>query len=78
MHTISLKADDVFFENLNSLTKEFKTTKSKFIRDSVDYYNSFLKKQKIKNNLKLASKICRDSSGLESEILFNNDWLKNV
>ncbi len=45
MKTITLKADDNFFDTLTNLTKTLNTTKSDVIRRSVLYYKDILEKE---------------------------------
>ena len=56
MNTITLKADDDFFATLTNMTKTLKTTKSDVIRKSVLYYKDLLEKEKLKVQIKNASK----------------------
>ncbi len=56
MNTITLKADDDFFATLTNMTKTLKTTKSDVIRKSVLYYKDLLEKEKLKTQIKNASK----------------------
>lgn len=56
MKTITLKADDNFFDILTNLTKTLNTTKSDVIRRSVLYYKDILAKEKLKAQIKKASK----------------------
>ncbi len=56
MKTITLKADDNFFDTLTNLTKTLNTTKSDVIRRSVLYYKDILAKEKLKAQIKKASK----------------------
>ncbi len=56
MKTITFKADDNFFDTLTNLTKTLNTTKSDVIRRSVLYYKDILEKEKLKAQIKKASK----------------------
>lgn len=62
MNTITLKADDDFFATLTNMTKTLKTTKSDVIRKSVLYYNDLLEKEKLKAQIKNASKNVKEHS----------------
>ncbi len=62
MHTITLKSDDNFYNTLNSMVKKLNTTKSDLIRKSVLYYQNVLEKEKLKQQIKLASFNTRNES----------------
>ena len=62
MNTITLKADDDFFATLTNMTKTLKTTKSDVIRKSVLHYNDLLEKEKLKAQIKNASKNVKEHS----------------
>ena len=55
MKTITLKADDTFFEQITQLAKSLHLTKSELIRRSVREYENFIKKQLLKEQIKTAS-----------------------
>ena len=55
MKTITLKADDTFFEQITQLAKNLHLTKSELIRRSVKEYENFIKKQLLKEQIKIAS-----------------------
>ena len=62
MHTITLKSDDIFYDTLNDMVKNLKTTRSELIRKAVIYYKSVLEKEKLKAQIKQASLKVRDES----------------
>ena len=62
MKTITLKADDLFFEKLTSLAKNLHLSKSELIRRSVKEYENFIKKQELKNQIKQASLNVREAN----------------
>jgi metal-responsive CopG/Arc/MetJ family transcriptional regulator len=68
MHTITLKSDDIFYETLNDMVKNLKTTKSELIRKAVIYYKSVLEKEKLKHQIKQASlKVRKESLKISQE-----------
>lgn len=62
MHTVTLKADDDFFDLLGTLSKELKTSKSELIRHAVMDYRKQLERQKLKDQVKKASLYVRENS----------------
>ena len=62
MPTITLKSDEAFYETLNDMVKSLNTTKSELIRRAVIYYKSAIEKEKLKEQIKLASLKVRDES----------------
>ncbi len=62
MHTITLKSDDNFYDMLNTMVKKLNITKSELIRRSVIHYQDILEKEKLKEQIKMASFIVRDES----------------
>ena len=80
MHTITLKSDDNFFNMLNEMVKNLNITKSELIRRSVIHYQEILEKEKLKEQIKMASFKVRDES-LKTSKEFDNtleDGLVNV
>ncbi len=80
MKTITLKADDTFFEQITQLAKSLHLTKSELIRKSVREYENFIKKQELKEQIKTASYNVRKKN---LEIIqdfdeLSNDGLNNV
>ncbi|MDF1875765.1 DNA-binding protein [Sulfurimonas sp. SAG-AH-194-I05] len=80
MKTITLKTDDVFFENITALAKRLNLTKSELIRRSVKEYESFIKKQMLKNQIKQASLKVREHNQIITKEFdsFSHDGLENV
>ena len=80
MKTITLKADDTFFEHITTLAKNLNLTKSELIRRSVREYENFIKKQALKEQIKQASlKVRQANNELITEFdTISNDGLKNV
>jgi predicted transcriptional regulator len=69
MHTVTLKADDNFFEILSDMTKELQTTKSDLIRKSVMHYKNSLEKELLKEQIKKASlKVRKHSLSISKEL----------
>ena len=62
MHTITLKADDTFYNTLENMVKMLQTTKSDLIRKAVVYYKDALEKEKLKEQIKNASFKVREES----------------
>lgn len=61
-HTVTLKADDDFFDLLGNLSKELKTTKSELIRRAVVDYRKQIERQKLKEQVRKASLYVRENS----------------
>ena len=80
MHTITLKSDDNFYDMLNTMVKKLNITRSELIRRSVLHYQDILEKEKLKEQIKIASFKVRDQSlniskGFEDSL---DDGLLNV
>ena len=80
MKTITLKADDTFFEKVNSLAKQLHMTKSELIRRSVAEYEAVVKRRALKEQMKEASLLVR---GANKEVIddfeaVSGDGLKDV
>ena len=80
MKTITMKADDTFFEKVNTLAKQLHLTKSELIRRSVAEYESVIKKRAMKEKMKEASLLVREGNkeivdAFESTL---DDGLKDV
>lgn len=80
MHTITLKADDRFFNTLNDLVSKLGTSRSSLIRNAVINYKETLEKEQLKEQIKNASyKVRKESLQITNE--FDNtleDGLNNV
>ena len=80
MKTITLKTDDSFFEKVNELAKQLHITKSELIRRSIAEYESLMKRNAMKAQMKEASFRVRDA-GKEMSDAFEvmlNDGLENA
>jgi metal-responsive CopG/Arc/MetJ family transcriptional regulator len=80
MHTITLKTDDNFFAMLNEMVAVFGTSRSELIRNAVINYKETLEKEKLKEQIKIASLKVRSAS-LKIANEFEdtlNDGLDNV
>lgn len=62
MKTITLKTDDTFFEKVTTLSKHLHMSKSELIRKSVVEYENHMKKQALKEQIKVASMRVRTSN----------------
>jgi len=62
MHTITLKSDDTFYNTLEEMVKTLHTTKSDLIRKAVVYYKNSLEKERLKEQIKIASFKVREES----------------
>ncbi|HFS82566.1 MAG TPA: ribbon-helix-helix protein, CopG family [Epsilonproteobacteria bacterium] len=62
MKTITLKADDSFFEKVTQLAKALKLSKSELIRRSVAEYEETMKRRELKEQMRQASMRVRKSS----------------
>jgi len=80
MKTITLKADDLFFEKVSSLAKSLHISKSELIRQSVREYENFIRKQELKDQIKQASLNVRKANEQISKDFDTliNDGLENV
>ncbi len=80
MHTITLKTDDHFFAMLNEMVAAFGTSRSELIRNAVINYKETLEKEKLKEQIKIASFKVRSASSKIADELEDtlNDGLDNV
>ncbi len=62
MKTITLKTDDTFFEKVTDLAKHLHLSKSELIRRSVAEYEVVIQRRKMKEQMKQASFLVRNSS----------------
>ncbi|MEO1928082.1 MAG: ribbon-helix-helix protein, CopG family [Nautiliaceae bacterium] len=62
MKTITLKVDDNFFEEFSNLVKEYKTTKTEFIKEAIKEYKNKKEKEKLKKLFYNASLKVREKS----------------
>lgn len=62
MKTISLKIDDVIFEQTEEILLRKRKPRNRYINDALMYYNRMQKRQMLENILKKASKDCEKSS----------------
>ncbi len=80
MHTITLKSDDTFYDMLENMVEKLNITKSELIRRSVLNYKETLEKERLIEQIRMASFKVRDAS-LKSAKEFDttlNDGLVNV
>ena len=80
MKTITLKTDEVFFENITSLAKSLHLTKSELIRRAVREYENYIKIQAMKEQIKQASFNVREANKkISNEFdMLSDDGLSNV
>jgi len=62
MKTITLKADNVFFDKVNALAKHLHLSKSELIRRSVAEYELIMKKREMEDQMRKASRLVREAS----------------
>lgn len=62
MKTLSLKLDDILFEETEQLLEKIKKPRNRYINEALKYYNQIQKKKIISNLLGLESKLVRDES----------------
>jgi hypothetical protein len=66
MKVLSLNIDDAIFEETELVISELKLGRNKYINDALHLYNSFNKRQVLKNKLAIESGLAAKSS---SEVL---------
>ena len=62
MKTITLKADNVFFDKVNALAKHLHLSKSELIRRSVAEYELIMKKKEMEDQMRKASRLVREAN----------------
>jgi hypothetical protein len=62
MKTISLKLDDLIFEETENILSNFKKPRNRYINEALDFYNKFQRKRIIEKKLKKESLMTRKES----------------
>ena len=62
MKIISIKLDDIIYEETEQLLKKIKKPRNRYINEAIQYYNRFQKKQITAELLKLESKLVSEES----------------
>ena len=62
MKIISIKLDDIIYEETEQLLKKIKKPRNRYINEAIQYYNRFQKKQISAQLLKLESKLVSEES----------------
>ncbi len=80
MKTITLKADDNFFEKITNLAKDLKMSKSELIREAIREYEKNLYKKRLKKIMQEESLKSREFLKREIKDFENSyiDGLENV
>ena len=71
MRTITMKADESFFEKVTMLAKELHVTKSELIRRAVNEYEETIRRRALKEQMRNASMRVRNQSRKISEEMEN-------
>jgi len=67
MKTITLKADDIFFEKVANLAKHLHLSKSELIRRAVAEYEEVMRRREMKEQMKQASLRVRSANKVISK-----------
>lgn len=62
MKTVSLKIDDLIFEETEKILSKNKKPRNRYINDALEYYNHVQKRLLLEKNLKKESDIVKDES----------------
>jgi hypothetical protein len=62
MKTLSLKLDELIFQETEELLKKIKTPRNRYINEALDYYNKIQKKKLLAKLLERESALVRDES----------------
>jgi len=62
MKTLSLKLDDLLFQETEELLEKIKKPRNRYINEALQYYNRIQKKRIIEKLLEAESKMVRDES----------------
>jgi len=64
MKTVSLKIDDVIFEETEKILSKNKKARNRYINEALDYYNRVQKRLMLEKKLKKESDLVKDESML--------------
>lgn len=62
MKTLSLKLDDIVFEETEQLLETIKKPRNRYINEAIQYYNQLQKRKILSNLLELESKLVSEES----------------
>ena len=62
MKTVSLKIDDLIFEETEKILSKNKKPRNRYINDALEYYNRVQKRMLLEKSLKKESNIVKDES----------------
>jgi len=62
MRTITLKSDEIFFDNLTHLAHQLNLSKSELIRKAVTAYEETIHRQQLKEQMRIASLRVREAN----------------
>jgi hypothetical protein len=62
MKTLSLKLDDIVFEETEQLLETIKKPRNRYINEALQYYNQLQKRKILSNLLELESKLVSEES----------------
>lgn len=62
MKTLSLKLDEIIFQETEDLLLKIKKPRNRYINEAIDYYNKIQQKKILAKLLEAESKIVRDES----------------
>ena len=62
MKTLSLKLDEIIFQETEELLLKIKKPRNRYINEAIDYYNKIQQKKILAKLLEAESKIVRDES----------------
>ena len=62
MKTVSLKIDDLIFEETERILSKNKKPRNRYINDALEYYNRVQKRMLLEKSLKKESNIVKDES----------------
>jgi len=62
MKTVSLKIDDLIFEETEKVLSRIKKPRNRYINEALEYYNRFQKRLILEKNLKIESDLVKADS----------------
>ena len=74
MKTISLKIDDLVFEETEKILAKNKKARNRYINEALDYYNRLQNRQLIEKKLKAESYLVKEESMLVLNEFENSDY----
>jgi len=74
MKTISLKVDEAIIVDAESILKEVKKSRNRYINEAIDFYNKYQRRKLLEKLLKAESKLVGENS---MEVLKEFEALEN-